>query len=113
MLHEVGIYVNRYGWHRHAHYIIANSEIFGYTAYERALIAAIARYLGNSRPAAAHKAMKLLRPADRILAHKAIFLLRLARALNQSPRTVVSGVSPPTKARQQRPVLRTHGTFAP
>src|SRR5260370_16508547 len=103
MLQEVGIYVNRYGWHRHAHYIIANSEIFGYTAYERALIAAIARYLGNSRPAAAHKAMKLLRPADRILAHKAIFLLRLARALNQSTRAAASGTSPPIKGATVRP----------
>jgi exopolyphosphatase/guanosine-5'-triphosphate,3'-diphosphate pyrophosphatase len=106
MLHEVGIYVNRYGWHRHAHYIIANSEIFGYTAYERALIAAIARYLGNSRPAPAHKAMKLLRPADRILAHKAIFLLRLARALNQSRRAVVSGISARIKGGKVRLVLR-------
>ncbi len=111
MLHEVGIYVNRYGWHRHAHYIIANSEIFGYTAYERALIAAIARYLGNSRPAAAHKAMKLLRPADRILAHKAIFLLRLARALNQSRRAVVSGISARIKGGKVRLVLRTKGTL--
>ncbi|HZR27675.1 MAG TPA: Ppx/GppA phosphatase family protein [Terriglobales bacterium] len=109
MLHEVGIYINRYGWHRHAHYVIANSEIFGYTAYERALIAAIARYLGNSRPTAAQKPMKLLRPADRIHASKAIVLLRLARALNQSRRGLVSGVSAQIKGGKVRLVLRTKG----
>jgi len=109
MLHEVGIYINRYGWHRHAHYVIANSEIFGYTAYERALIAAIARYLGNSRPTPAQKPMKLLRPADRIHASKAIVLLRLARALNQSRRGLVSGVSAQIKGGKVRLVLRTKG----
>ena len=109
MLHEVGIYLNRYGWHRHTHYVIAHSEIFGYTAYERTLIAAIARYLGNSRPAAADKVMKLLHPADRIRAAKASFLLRLARALNQSRRAVVSGVSVRIKGDKVRLVLRTEG----
>ena len=62
MLHEAGIYLNRYGWHRHTYYIIAHSEVFGYTQYERLLIAAIARYLGSSRPSARDKAMKLLLP---------------------------------------------------
>jgi len=109
MLHEVGIYLNRYGWHRHTHYVIAHSEIFGYTAYERALIAAIARYLGNSRPAAADKVMKLLHPADRIRAAKTSFLLRLARALNQSRRAVVSGVSARIKGGKVRLVLRAQG----
>ncbi len=31
MLYEVGDYVNRNGHHRHTYYIIANSEILGYT----------------------------------------------------------------------------------
>jgi exopolyphosphatase/guanosine-5'-triphosphate,3'-diphosphate pyrophosphatase len=84
MLHEIGIYVNRYGWHRHTHYVIANSEIFGYTAYERQLIAAIARYLGNSVPAAGDRIVRGLRQADRVCLPKAVLLLRLARAVNQS-----------------------------
>jgi exopolyphosphatase/guanosine-5'-triphosphate,3'-diphosphate pyrophosphatase len=106
MLHELGIYVNRFGWHRHAYYLIAHSEIFGYTAYERGLIAAIARYVGNSRPAASQKPMKDLRPPDRVQAARAIVLLRLARALNQGRRGVVTGVTARFKNAKVRLGLR-------
>jgi exopolyphosphatase/guanosine-5'-triphosphate,3'-diphosphate pyrophosphatase len=82
MLYEVGDYVNRNGRHRHTHYIISNSEILGYTPQQRRLIAAIARYLGKSRPALEDGPMKIVEPADRDNAQKAILLLRLARALN-------------------------------
>ena len=50
MLHEVGSYINRSGRRRHTHYIIAQSELFGYTPVQRRIIAAIARYVGNSLP---------------------------------------------------------------
>jgi exopolyphosphatase / guanosine-5'-triphosphate,3'-diphosphate pyrophosphatase len=82
MLYEVGDYVNRNGRHRHAHYIISNSEILGYTPQQRRLIAAVARYLGKSRPATDDGPMKIVEPADRANVQKAILLLRLARALN-------------------------------
>ena len=82
MLYEVGDYVNRNGRHRHAHYIISNSEILGYTPQQRRLIAAIARYLGKSRPATDDGPMKVIETADRANVQKAILLLRLARALN-------------------------------
>ncbi|MFZ0860520.1 MAG: Ppx/GppA phosphatase family protein [Candidatus Sulfotelmatobacter sp.] len=82
MLYEVGDYVNRNGRHRHTHYIISNSEILGYTPQQRRIIAAIARYLGKSRPALEDGPMKLLGPGDRADVQKAILLLRLARALN-------------------------------
>ena len=38
MLYEVGDYVNRNGHHRHTYYIIANSEILGYTPQQRQII---------------------------------------------------------------------------
>jgi exopolyphosphatase / guanosine-5'-triphosphate,3'-diphosphate pyrophosphatase len=82
MLYEVGDYVNRNGRHRHAHYIISNSEILGYTPQQRRIIAAVARYLGNSRPTTDDGPMKIVEPADRANVQKAILLLRLARALN-------------------------------
>jgi exopolyphosphatase/guanosine-5'-triphosphate,3'-diphosphate pyrophosphatase len=82
MLYEVGDYVNRNGHHRHTYYIISNSEILGYTPQQRRLIAAIARYLGKSRPTLDEPAVKALDPADRAGVQKAIMLLRLARALN-------------------------------
>jgi exopolyphosphatase/guanosine-5'-triphosphate,3'-diphosphate pyrophosphatase len=82
MLYEVGDYVNRNGHHRHTYYIISNSEILGYTPQQRRIIAAIARYLGKSRPLAEEAAMKAIDPADREAVQKAILLLRLARSLN-------------------------------
>jgi exopolyphosphatase / guanosine-5'-triphosphate,3'-diphosphate pyrophosphatase len=92
MLHEVGFYLNRTGRHRHSYYIISNSEIFGYTAQQRRLIAAIARYMGKSRPAPSDRALKPLSVADRELVPKAVVLLRLARALDHGRRDAVSGV---------------------
>jgi exopolyphosphatase/guanosine-5'-triphosphate,3'-diphosphate pyrophosphatase len=82
MLYEVGDYVNRNGHHRHTYYIIANSEILGYTPQQRRIIAAIARYLGKSRPSLEEAPMKAIDPVDRPGVQKAIMLLRLARALN-------------------------------
>ena len=82
MLYEVGDYVNRTGRHRHTYYIISHSEILGYTPEERRVIAAIARYLGKSRPSPGDGPMKVLPPKDRPHVVKASEILRLARALN-------------------------------
>src|SRR5450631_2692145 len=82
MLYEVGDYVNRNGRHRHAQYIILHSEILGYTPQQRSLIAAVARYLGKSRPNAGDGPMKLLSPTDLEDVRRASLVLRLARALN-------------------------------
>src|SRR5579871_1222910 len=82
MLYEVGDYVNRNGHHRHTHYIISNSEILGYTPQQRRIIAAIACYLGKSRPTVEDGPMKMVDAGDRPHVQKAILLLRLARALN-------------------------------
>ncbi len=82
MLYEVGDYVSRNGRHRHAHYIISNSEILGFTPQQRRIIGAIARYLGKSRPTVDDVPMKMIDNEDRTDVEKAIVLLRLARALN-------------------------------
>jgi exopolyphosphatase / guanosine-5'-triphosphate,3'-diphosphate pyrophosphatase len=84
MLYEVGDYVNRNGRHRHTHYIISHSEILGYTPQQRKVIAAVARYLGKSRPDETDNPMKVLLPSDRDPVRRASLLLRLARAINLS-----------------------------
>src|SRR6476661_2826588 len=91
MLYEVGDYVNRNGRHRHAYYIVSNSEILGYTPEQRRTIAAIARYLGKSRPVPGDGAMEVLPPSDREFVRKASLLLRLARALNLGRSGAVRG----------------------
>jgi exopolyphosphatase/guanosine-5'-triphosphate,3'-diphosphate pyrophosphatase len=82
MLSEVGDYINRTGRHRHAYYIISHSEILGYTLQQRHVIAAIARYLGKSRPTLGDGPIKVLPPSDQKHIAKASLLLRLAWALN-------------------------------
>jgi exopolyphosphatase/guanosine-5'-triphosphate,3'-diphosphate pyrophosphatase len=74
--------VNRSGHHRHTYYIIANSEILGYTPQQRRIIGSIARYLGKSRPTPGDGPMSALGPDDQENVTKASILLRIARALN-------------------------------
>jgi len=92
MLHEVGAYINRSGRRRHTYYVIAHSEIFGYTPTERRIIAAITRYLGKSLPSQSDRIIRLLPRADQINVPKAVSLLRLARALDQGRRAAVREV---------------------
>lgn len=92
MLHEVGSFINRAGRRRHTFYIISHSEIFGYTVHQRYLIAAIARYVGKSRPAPDARPMRPLGDEETIYVPKAVVLLRLARALEQSRTGAVKSV---------------------
>jgi exopolyphosphatase/guanosine-5'-triphosphate,3'-diphosphate pyrophosphatase len=89
MLHEIGAFINRSGRRRHTHYIIANSELFGYTPAQRRVIAAIARYVGNSLPSQGDSVLQMVSRSDQSQVPKAVALLRLARALDQSRRGAV------------------------
>ena len=83
MMRDVGKFMNYQGHHRHAQYIIANSELFGFTPPQRAIMSAIARYLGKSRPDVADRTMRYIPPEDFTRVQRAVVLLRLAVALNQ------------------------------
>lgn len=83
MMEEAGKFINYQGWHRHTQYIVANSELFGFTPEERATVSAIARYLGKSRPSEGDRVMRMVPPSDHANVERAVVLLRLARALNQ------------------------------
>ena len=92
MLQEVGSYINRTGRRRHTFYIVSHYELFGYTLHQRHLIAAIARYLGKSRPTADSRPVHLLSTSERDMVGKAVVLLRIARALDQGRRGAVKNV---------------------
>ncbi len=92
MLHEVGVFINRSGRYRHAYYVIANSDIFGYTPAERRVIAAIARYLGKGRPHPSHPAVRAVAGGERAGVPRAVALLRLAKALDQARRGAIEEV---------------------
>jgi exopolyphosphatase/guanosine-5'-triphosphate,3'-diphosphate pyrophosphatase len=83
MLRDIGKFMNYQGHHRHAQYIIANSEIFGFTATQRVITSAIARYIGKSRPEPEGRTMRQVPPEEFENVKRAVVLLRLAVALNQ------------------------------
>lgn len=83
MLRDVGKFLSHQGYHRHAQYIIANSEIYGFAPQQRLLISVIARYLGKSRPAPESRTMRQVPPEEYERIRRAVVLLRLAAGLNQ------------------------------
>lgn len=89
MLHEVGSFINRAGRRRHAFYILAHSELLGFSLQQRRIIAAIARYLGKSKITPASRPVSVLPPAHRLLLPRVVVLLRLARAVEQGRRSAV------------------------
>ncbi|MBT9331010.1 exopolyphosphatase [Paracidobacterium acidisoli] len=83
MLRDIGKFMNYQGHHRHAQYIIANSELFGFTPQQRIVTSAIARYLGKSRPEPEGRTMRQVPPEEHEHVRRTVVLLRLAVGLNQ------------------------------
>ncbi len=83
IMQGVGKYMNHQGRHRHSHYIIANSEIFGFSPQQRAIVAAISRYQGKTRPDPLDRVMRTVPIEEHTHVIRAIMLLRLAQTLNQ------------------------------
>jgi exopolyphosphatase/guanosine-5'-triphosphate,3'-diphosphate pyrophosphatase len=75
--------MNHQGHFRHTQYIIANSEIFGFSPEQRLVVSAIARYLGKSRPDPMDRVMRGIPLEQQVHVVRAGLLLRLAVALNQ------------------------------
>ena len=83
MMQDVGKFMNHQGHHRHTQYIIANSEIFGFSPEQRAIVSAIGRYLGKSQPDAMDRVMRAIPIEEHGHVLASVVLLRLALALNQ------------------------------
>jgi exopolyphosphatase / guanosine-5'-triphosphate,3'-diphosphate pyrophosphatase len=83
MMHSVGKFMNYQGHHRHTQYIIANSELYGFTPQQRLIVSAIARYLGKSRPAPGDRIFRQVPVEQQENVRRAAVLLRLAVALHQ------------------------------
>ncbi len=77
MMHSVGKFMNYQGHHRHTQYIIANSELYGFTPEQRLIISAIARYLGKSRPVSTDRVLRLIPIEQHVDIRRAAVLLRL------------------------------------
>ena len=89
MMQDVGKFMNHQGHYRHTQYILANSEIFGFSPEQRAIVSALARYLGKTRPEAMDRVMRAIPLEEHTHVVRAVVLLRLAVALNQDRASAV------------------------
>lgn len=84
ILHEIGGFVSNRSHHKHSMYLIANSDLFGLTREDLAIIALVARYHRRAVPnAATHPEYASLDRDGRIAVSKMAALLRVADALDR------------------------------
>ena len=87
LLHEVGTFISPKGFHKHSQYLIMNSEIFGLTQGEIAIVANITRYHRRAKPKTSHIEYMSLPRENRIIVNKLASLLRMAEALDAGHNT--------------------------
>ncbi|MBW2404494.1 MAG: Ppx/GppA family phosphatase [Deltaproteobacteria bacterium] len=80
-LHEIGLAVNYTGHHKHGAYLVASSDLPGFSRDEQALVAALVR---GHRRKLDDSYFELLPPELRTMAKRLCALLRLAILLNRS-----------------------------
>jgi exopolyphosphatase/guanosine-5'-triphosphate,3'-diphosphate pyrophosphatase len=82
-LHDIGHYVSDTGHHKHSAYLVANSDMPGFTDEERHLIALLCRFHRKAMPAQRHSAFQSLLPDTRRAVLMLIPLLRIADSLDR------------------------------
>jgi len=82
---DVGHYISASSHHKHSWYVVANSDLPGFTERERLFIAGLCRYHRKSMPNAMHSTCQALAPEERRALYLMIPILRLADNLDRSP----------------------------
>ena len=101
LLHDVGYHIAHDSHHKHSFYLIANSELTGFSEAERAVIANVARYHKGSVPKESHPNYASLNPIDRQTVSRLAGILRIADALDRRHDSRVNGIN----CRRDRNVL--------
>ena len=83
LLHDIGVFVNARGHHKHAMYLIRNTELIGLSLEETNLIALVARYHRKSMPQMSHLEYASLPHESRLIVCKLASILRVADALDR------------------------------
>lgn len=84
LLHDVGYHIAHEDHHKHAQYLIKNSELTGFSESERTVIANVARYHRGPMPRERHLDFGALNDADRETVRALSAILRIADALDRS-----------------------------
>jgi exopolyphosphatase/guanosine-5'-triphosphate,3'-diphosphate pyrophosphatase len=93
LLHDIGLFVSHSQHHRHAYYLVRNSELLGFTENEKAIMANVARYHRKSHPKPKHEGFMELGPEDRDAVTRLASLLRIADGLDRSHTGAVRDLS--------------------
>lgn len=92
LLHDVGYHIAHEGHHKHALYLIKNSELTGFSEGERDVIANVARYHRGTTPKEKHHDFWRLNQTDRDTVRSLAAILRVADALDRSHDSRVRGL---------------------
>lgn len=92
LLHDIGIYVNLRGHHKHSQYLLSVSDIFGLSREDMAIVGNVARYHRRALPQKSHVLYMGLDREQRVEVNKLAALLRLANALDADHLQKVSDV---------------------
>ena len=107
LLHEIGMFINARSHHKHAMYIIRNSELFGLSERDQLLVALVVRYHRRSSPQPDHEGYSTLDRNDRVAVSKLAAILRLAIALDESRSQRISNIR--CRREEDRLVILTQG----
>jgi exopolyphosphatase/guanosine-5'-triphosphate,3'-diphosphate pyrophosphatase len=89
---DVGHYVSSSAHHKHSWYVVANSDLAGFTERERLFIAGLCRYHRKSLPNPVHDSWQALSPEERRALYLLIPVLRLADNLDRGHDQRIQGV---------------------
>jgi exopolyphosphatase/guanosine-5'-triphosphate,3'-diphosphate pyrophosphatase len=92
-LHDIGHFVSNTGHHKHSAYLIANSDMPGFTDKERLTIAALCRFHRKSMPETRHSHYQALDPDARRQVLLLAPLLRIADSLDRAHEQKVQDVT--------------------
>lgn len=84
LLHDIGYHISHRSHHKHALYIILNSDLRGFDSTETAVIAHVARYHRRSTPKPRHAEFSALDRKVRGRIEKLASILRVADGLDRS-----------------------------
>ncbi len=93
LLHDIGNFIRSSGHHKHSQYIVANSEIFGFSREDIRIISNLVRYHRKATPQAGHPQYAGLRREHRLTVLKLASFLRIADALDRSHSQRVEAVT--------------------
>ncbi len=82
-LHDIGHFVSGTGHHKHSAYLVANSDLPGFTDKERLTIAALCRFHRKSMPQPRHSHFQALEPDSKRVVTGLAPLLRIADSLDR------------------------------